>query len=338
MMEDIYHWLSEAYGFPESKYLSKIFQKCLTEQEALILIALPGTREEVAGKLRVDVPSVQSILAELFNKGFAFYDLVEGKRRYALMRNWVEMRDALVVGKEVDRFGKETLDLLAAMYDEEVSPAYDVGGSEFRVIPVLETIEPGTEVLSYEQIAGILEKAETIAVMRCACRTVSRRCNNPMETCITFDRAAKYMLERGAAREITGEEALSILNMCEEAGLVHMTSNASHGVSAICNCCTCCCDYLRAQIILGRKHAAVKSRYRAVVDPVLCNECGLCIHRCNFGAMKMLNSKPIVDEEKCFGCGLCASQCPVNAINLVQIRGPEHIPTREIEPLFSSYN
>ena len=124
--------------------------------------------------------------------------------------------------------------------------------------------------------------------------------------------------------------------MCEESGLVHRTGNASHGVPAICNCCTCCCDYLRAQIVLGRKHATVKSRYRAVVDPALCNECGLCIDRCNFGAMKMVNSKPVVDEEKCFGCGLCASQCPVNAISLIQVRGPEHIPAREAEHLFSS--
>jgi ferredoxin len=335
-MENIYHRLSEAYGLPESRYLPRILEKCLTEREASLLLSLPGTAENIAGKLRIDESSVQPILGELFQKGFIFYDLVEGKRRYALMSNWVELRDALVTGKHVDQFGNETLDLLAAMYDEAVSPAFDVEGSEWRVIPVHETIEPGTEILSYEKISGILEQAETIAVMNCPCRTVSRRCNNPRETCITLNRAAKYMLEREAAREITREEALSILDMCEESGLVHMTSNASHGVPAICNCCTCCCDYLRAQIVLGKKYASVKSRYRAVVDSAICNECGLCIDRCNFGAMKMVNSRLIIDEEKCFGCGLCVSKCPINAISLVQVRGPEHIPAREAEHLFSS--
>jgi len=332
-MEDIYHRLSEAYGFPESRYLPRILEKCLTEREASLLLSLPGTPEEVAGKLRMDASSVQSTLVELFNKGFAFYDPVEGKRRYALITN---LRDAMAINNRVDQVGEEFFVLWARMYDEEVSRDFDVEGSEARVIPVHEAIEPGTEILSYEKISGILEKAETIAVMNCPCRTVNRRCNNPRETCITLNGAAKYVLERGVGRELTREEALSLFNQCEDAGLIHQVGNGSLGVSWICNCCTCCCVYLRAQIISGRKHATVKSRYRAVVDPAICNECGLCIDRCNFGAMKMVNSKPVVDEEKCFGCGLCASQCPVNAISLIQVRGPEHIPTREAEPLFSS--
>jgi len=155
-------------------------------------------------------------------------------------------------------------------------------------------------------------------------------------SCITFNRDAKYVLERGVGRELTREEALSILDMCEESGLVHMTSNASHGVPAICNCCTCCCDYLRAQIVLGKRYASVKSRYRAVVDPALCDGCGLCVDACSLGAIKMVNLKLEVDGERCFGCGLCASKCPVDALKLIQVRGPEHIPNREAEPLFGS--
>jgi len=333
MTEDIYHRLSEAYGFPESKYLPRILEKCLTEREASLLLSLPGTAEDIAGKLRMDASSVQSILGELFEKGFIFYDLVEGKRRYALITN---LRDAMAVNNRVDQVGEEFFVLWARMYDEEVSRDFDVEGSEARVIPVHEAIEPGTEILPYEKVSGLLEKAETIAVMRCPCRVTNRRCDNPVETCITLNGAAKYVLERGVGRELTREEALSLFNQCEDAGLIHQVGNGSLGVSWICNCCTCCCVYLRAQIISGKKYATVKTRYRAVVDPERCNECGLCINRCNFGAMKMVNSKPVVDEEKCFGCGLCASKCPVNAISLIQVRGPEHIPAREAETLFSS--
>jgi ferredoxin len=332
-MEDIYHRLSEAYEFPKSRYLPRILEKCLTEREASLLLSLPGTAEDIAGKLRMDASSVQSILGELFQKGFIFYDLVEGKQRYALITN---LRDAMAINNRVDQFGEEFFVLWARMYDEEVSRDFDVEGSEARVIPVHEAIEPGTEILPYEKVSGLLEKAETIAVMRCPCRVTNRRCDNPVETCITLNGAAEYVLERGVGRGLTKEEALSLFNQCEDAGLIHQVGNGSLGVSWICNCCTCCCVYLRAQIISGKKYATVKTRYRAVVDPAICNECGLCIARCNFGAMKMVNSKPVVDEEKCFGCGLCASQCPVNAISLIQVRGPEHIPTREAETLFSS--
>ncbi|MCD6390378.1 MAG: 4Fe-4S binding protein [Dehalococcoidia bacterium] len=332
-MEDSYHRLSEAYGFPESRYLPRILEKCLTEREASLLLSLPGTAEEVAGKLCMDVSSVQSILGELFQKGFIFYDLVEGKRRYTLITN---LRDAITVNNRVEQFGEEFFDLWARMYDEEVSRDFDVEGYEARVIPVHEAIEPGAEILPYEKVSGLLEKAETIAVMRCPCRITNRRCDNPVETCITLNGAAKYVLERGVGRELTREEALSLFNQCEDAGLIHQVGNGSLGVSWICNCCACCCVYLRAQIISGKKYATVKTRYRAVVDSGLCNECGLCIDRCNFGTIKMVNSKPVIDEEKCFGCGLCASQCPVNAISLSQTKGPEYIPTREAEPLFSS--
>jgi len=45
-------------------------------------------------------------------------------------------------------------------YAEESSRNFDVKGSEFRVIPVHKTIEPETEILPYEKVSGIPEKAE----------------------------------------------------------------------------------------------------------------------------------------------------------------------------------
>ena len=332
-MESVYRRLSKAYGFPKSKYLPKIFGMCLTEQEASFLLSLPGTTEEIAGKLRIEVSNVQPILGELLNKGFIYYDFMEGKRKYTLID---PVMSAIMVGKWSDQFGKEFFDLCDRMFEEEISHDFDVEGCEARVAPVHKAIESGIEILPYEKLSDILREAETIAVMRCPCRVRGRRCNNPLEVCISLNESAERLLERRVARELTKEEALSIFNICEDLGLVHQVDNASHGVSWICNCCTCCCIYLRAQIFLGRKHATVKSRYSSVVDPELCDGCGLCVDRCNFGAIKMVNSKLVIDEEKCFGCGLCVSKCPTNAIRLIQVRGPEHIPVREAEPLFTS--
>lgn len=335
-MENAYRRLSKAYGYLGSKYLPKILEICLSKQEAQLLLSLPGTVEEVAIESHIELPGAELFLRELFNKGFIFYGSIEGARRYALVTN---LLTSITINRWSDQLGKGFFDLCDRMVDEEDSLEFEEEGYESRVIPVQKAIEPGTEILPYERVSQIVEQAETIAVMRCVCRTIRRRCNNPVEVCLSFNETAKYVLERGVAKELSKEEALSTLNMCEDAGLVHQVANASHGshgIPWICNCCACCCTYLRAQITLGRKYAAVKSRYTAVVSPELCNECGLCGDRCNFGALKMVDSKPVIDEEKCFGCGLCASKCPTSAISLVQVKEPEHIPAREAEPLFSS--
>ena len=55
-MKNLYRQLSKAYGLPESKYLPKILEKCLTKQEALVLLTLAGTPEVVAEALGMKVP------------------------------------------------------------------------------------------------------------------------------------------------------------------------------------------------------------------------------------------------------------------------------------------
>jgi MinD superfamily P-loop ATPase len=53
----------------------------------------------------------------------------------------------------------------------------------------------------------------------------------------------------------------------------------------------------------------------AVVDPVLCAECGICANVCRFDAIH--NDDGItVDLLACEGCGTCTTQCPNGAIRL----------------------
>jgi formate hydrogenlyase subunit 6/NADH:ubiquinone oxidoreductase subunit I len=136
---------------------------------------------------------------------------------------------------------------------------------------------------------------------------------------------AEILVKRGVARKITIEEALSIIERCEDLGLVHHADNASHGFSFICNCCSCCCFFLRGLIHYGKGNTA-KSRYRAVVEKDLCNGCGLCEGRCVFGAMRIENGVAYSNPEKCYGCGLCATKCPTKAISLKLVRDRTHIP------------
>lgn len=323
MAEKIYHQLSKAYGSPESKYLPKIFEICLTKEEVSVLLSLPGTPEEVATKLSAEVPKVAAILKELFNKGFVLYKRVDDKLRYGLNN---DLWDSILPDKrDFEKFGEEFLDLWNRYHDEELVPSYST--HYVRVIPIEKTIPmKWGEILPYEKISEIFENAKTIAVTECACRTMSRQCDNPTDVCLLIDEFADIFLERGIAKRISKKEASSILALTEDLGLVHQLNNSTpEGYQFLCNCCSCCCTILRGMTILGKKGISAKSRYVSSVDSELCDGCGICATRCQFGAMNMAGSKAVVDKEKCFGCGLCASKCPTHAIQLIPVRGPEHI-------------
>jgi len=327
LIEEIYHQLSKAYGSPESRYLPKIFEMCLTKEEASVLLSLPGTPDEVAAKLAVKVPKVAKILKKLFNNGFVLYKLVDHKLRYGLNSDLWE--SILPDKRDFEKFGEEFLDLWNHYHDEKMmaTPDKQYPESYTRVIPVEKTIPmKWGEILPYEKISEILENAKTIAVTECACRTMSRRCDNPTDVCLLFNEFADIIIERGIAKRTSKEEALSTLKRCENLGLVHQLNNVEpEGYQFLCNCCSCCCSILRGMIVFGKKGISAKSRYVSSVDSELCDGCGICVTRCNFGAMNTVDSKAVVDKEKCFGCGLCASKCPTHAIQLIPVRGPEHI-------------
>ena len=55
-----------------------------------------------------------------------------------------------------------------------------------------------------------------------------------------------------------------------------------------------------------------------------CKKCGLCISRCNAGAIE-LNEKLTIDTEKCVGCGACFSICPKKAISVFRLSGLKNL-------------
>lgn len=59
------------------------------------------------------------------------------------------------------------------------------------------------------------------------------------------------------------------------------------------------------------------TRRVAVIDTRLCSKCGTCERVCTYGALKLVDGKPMVIEDSCHGCGLCMSICPREAIRLM---------------------
>ena len=200
-----------------------------------------------------------------------------------------------------------------------------------RIIPVDQSIDAGShQILDMDSANKIIEKSTTLAVTRCACRVIARKCDKPLEVCIQVDNAAKYAIDRGSGREISKDEALQLLRTSEEKGLVHVTMNRAQSEHFICNCCGCCCLALPLVISEGLK-LLDPSRFQAEIDSAVCSGCEICIDRCIFKAIEAVeldDGKTVmrVIPEKCMGCGVCQVTCPEDAISLKEVRPADFIP------------
>lgn len=322
-----------------SRYLPRILAMLLTEDEAVLLDKLPATAEEVAREVGSDPAAVSTTLDRLYETGLVLRGTVEKTTIYELDK---EILDSLLQDRRArSRLRKpedleKLLDLFRDFFEEELQ--HDEKWSrtiipQARVIPVERTIDMRWgEVIPQECMTEILEGANVIARAECTCRVMERNCDNPTDVCIILNDFAENFIKRGAAVRITKEEALEILKKSEELGLVHQLNNTdSDGYEFICNCCSCCCMILRAMITYGKDNICYQSRYLARVDTEICDACGICVDRCQFGAIRLDRDTAKVDDDRCFGCGLCASGCPNNAVVLMCARGPEHITDRYVE-------
>jgi Na+-translocating ferredoxin:NAD+ oxidoreductase RNF subunit RnfB len=169
----------------------------------------------------------------------------------------------------------------------------------------------------------IVENAKTIAVAHCVCRVrnnlVGNVCDHPLEVCMKYDEMAEYLIERGMAREIDHEEALKLLKLCNETGLVHFVDNAQDDVKHNCNCCGCSC-WAVSKI---RKRQLPRDMIMATyfireTEDEDCTGCGDCMDGCPVDCLS-LNGNDIVhvDKDWCIGCGVCIEKCSNGAANLI---------------------
>ncbi len=327
------HKIAAHLGFPESEILMGLWDTMVSEREAEWIANLPATPHELAERLGQDEAEVARGLANLYDRGLALIreQTTEGPC-YIADDNPGRLMDLVLFDKRyIEMYGEEFLDRWRAFYNEELVHIYehpDPDTRPFRVIPIAEKVNDPRSVLPYEQVASLVRRAERISVQICPCRVRERACDNPLETCLAFDRIAEYHIQRGIGRELTVDEALELLKRCEDLGLVHTTENADQP-TVICNCCPCCCVFLRAITAHGKRAVIDKSRFQAVVNVDACLACGTCEERCHFGAIKRHEGPAQVRADLCMGCGLCASACPAGAITLVEVRDESFIPSQK---------
>ena len=332
-MDDKYHELAARIGLGQSERIPVLFSMIVDETEAGLLLAMPGDVPTLAEKVGRPEDEVDRMVQTLFVKGLVFPSFKTDPTSYRMGRDIVQFHDATILWPDAP---KEFLDLWQEWTEvewphmaKEMSQVMPKPG--MRVIPVGVTVKAQGEVLAFEDVKEIIEKAREVAVTKCTCRLVAHKCDRTLEACLQVDNAAAYAVARGTGRKLTKEEALDIVRKSEEEGLIHTTFNQRSVDHVICNCCGCCCQFL-PELIKHGTNVVDPSRFRARVDEDLCTGCETCVERCYFGAVSMVSKgdeeTAEVDPDKCLGCGVCAVTCPSGAMTMIEVRPAEHVPEK----------
>jgi len=332
MSEDLFEKMTEKILLKGSKIIPQLFRMIANQEEAVLLLAMPGTPEQLAEKLNKPVAEIEKSCRTLYEKGLAFKSFKGGVTSYKMCRDMVQFHDATILWPKatVDYFElwQKFMELEWPNYARIISKILPKPIT--RVIPVRQAVEAGKQqVLDIESAAKIINDAEAIAVTKCTCRLIAHKCDRPVEVCLQVNAGARYTIDRGSGREVTKAEAMKILEESEEKGLIHVAMNKAHVGHFICNCCGCCCVTMPLMIKEGLK-LTDPSRYLAKIDPELCADCETCLDRCYFNALVEIEKDGetvmSVIAEKCMGCGLCNVTCPEEAISLIEVRPAEFIP------------
>jgi len=325
-------------GFPEtpSGVEIRILRKLFTPEEAGLFLHLkeePETVETIADRLGIDTDELAQALADMADKGLVFRERGNGRPLYRAFQ--------FIIG--IYEFQLNTLDRELAEMIEEYFPHFGmalagagVKTKQLRVAPVKSSIDAASSVAHYNQIRDLIREQEVIAVQDCICRKeqglLGNRCEHPHDVCFSFGSFGQYYIDNKLGRRIDADEAMTILDKAEEAGLVLSPSNTKELV-ALCSCCPCCCPTIRFAKMMPRPADMFKTYYRSRIEADYCTLCQTCIERCPMDAIQEGVDASEVIDERCIGCGLCVSACPEEAISLLPLPGVAP-PPEDMEAVF----
>lgn len=319
-------------GFPstESGIELKLLAKMFTPQEATLASVMRLTKEPaavIAARAGIDPEAADDALKGMARKGL----IIAGKGKRGLGFRLMPF----VVGfyeEQLPRLDEELARLFEQYYRETKGGGtlLQAAPPGHRVIPVEQAIPFEPEIYPYERASELLEGAKSWGVRDCICRVqqrlVGKGCGQPIEVCLVFAPIERAFEGSEVTRAITKEQALDILLQTEEAGLVHSTANYRDGHFYICNCCSCCCGFLRSVVEFGVPTAIAHSDFWAVVDDQECAGCEECVERCQFGALSVPEEVCLVDYARCVGCGQCTTVCPSEALHLERRPESQSLP------------
>jgi ferredoxin len=318
-----------------------LMEELFAPEEAELACTMPlelATAEKIAEGAGRSLDESTAIVESMANKGLVFAIEKGGAMHYRLMPLAPGIYEYQFMAGEVSERAKK----LARLFDEctpvsgNESASFNAPSFPFsRVLPVEKELESELSVQPYEKISEYIRNAKHVAVSTCYCRhhaeLVGSACDKPKEVCLSVGPGAKYASDRGFGRLISTEEALRVLEVSEEAGLVHCSSNTSKYIDFICNCCICHCAILQHHKDMQKNKLAAPSNYMVEVDQECCDLCETCIERCPMDAFSVSDNKIERDAQLCIGCGLCVSTCPPEALRMVSREDHQTPPTGQRE-------
>ncbi len=307
-------------GFPatEDGLELRILRRLFTPEEAEIacrLTLIPETARVIARRTGRPTEEMAPLLAAMAEKGLIFSIHHENRPpRYQAAQFVVGIYEY-----QLNKMDEGFIRDVEAYWPTLFKPDVWAQVPQLRTIPVNEAISTTPEVLAYEQAEPLIRSHDRVAVAPCICRQekeiLGDPCDKPRETCLSFDGGADFYVRNGMGRYITHEEALNVIALANEAGLVLQPSN-SREAAFICACCGCCCGVLRNLKRYPDPASLVATTFRAHLDPETCIGCGVCVDRCQMEALAVVAGGVTLDLGRCIGCGLCVSTCPSGALTL----------------------
>ena len=184
-------------------------------------------------------------------------------------------------------------------------------------------LPPGTEIYPCEQLAELVEKEESFAAAVCYCRHHAYLIGDPCKlegvperACLSFGKVADFVVERKFGQRISKQECLQILEDVEKAGLVHNANNNLGNLVFVCNCCGCCCGFLKMLREHDVKAMLALSNFQVAIDEETCTGCGDCVDRCQMEALRLEGEVVTVNTNHCVGCGNCVTVCPTESLSM----------------------
>lgn len=333
-------------GAPPSETLYKILKILFSKREAALVAQLPikpFTAKDAARIWKLDLVEARKILEELASRAILVDADRDGTLFYALpppMAGFFEFSLMRTRG-DIDQ------ELLSELYYQYLNVEEDfikdlLLGSETRLGRVFaqEEVLSGDNaihILDFERASEVIRTSSQIGIGMCYCRHKMQHkglaCNAPMDICMTFNTAGTALIKHGFAREVDVSEGLDLLQQAYESKLVQCGENVRQGVNFICNCCSCCCEFLVAARKFGALQAIHSSGFVTKSKESTCIGCGKCVSACPVEALSLTGDQTdksdpkrvLIDEANCLGCGLCVRACPTACLKLD--RRPEKIIT-----------